>query len=154
MLTAKHIQVGEGMSAWLVVVLMGLPLMIAALALQTLRLWRGQAEVARRMEIGLGAAPLRPDVRRGVVRGAAAQMLALVFLLGAGITAHLAQSTWHGGSKITPLSMTAVGALVGLVVSVGLLLSVIWFNKPGLIVPPFMRDELGVRPARKAMREV
>jgi hypothetical protein len=140
------------MSTGLTLALIFLVLAVAVQARQALRMWRGEDAVARRMQVGLTAAPLSPEVKRGIVRGVVAQLLQLSFIVVAVLAGVAAKDGWHGGSKITVLSVAAVASLVAMMVCFGLQVAVIWFNKPGLIVPPYMREEPGVRASRQARR--
>jgi hypothetical protein len=105
------------------------------------RVWR-DPERADRMTATLTGFPFGTAVRRGLVRGTVLNT-ANMFLLGAGL---MCGALWEqqGAPDEGPF-FWGVLACVGLtLVSVVLGLAIIWFNVPTRLVPPHMRDEVGL----------
>ncbi|WP_069764876.1 hypothetical protein [Streptomyces sp. LUP47B] len=105
------------------------------------RVWR-DPERADRMTAALTGFPLGTEVRRGLVRGTVLNT-ANMFLLG---TSLMCGALWEQqGAPGEGILFWSVLACVGLtLVSVVLGLAVIWFNVPTRLVPPHMRDEVGL----------
>ncbi|MEU3247149.1 MULTISPECIES: hypothetical protein [unclassified Streptomyces] len=107
----------------------------------TPRIWR-DPEQARRITENLTGFPFGPEVRRGLVRGTVL-MTTNMFLLGGGLIcgALWQQQTTANDANLLWAFMASVGLTLTSVL-LGLLIT--WFNVPKALVPPHMRDEVGL----------
>ena len=137
------------MSAALGGSLVFLGLVAVTLVLLIVRLWRGESKVAETLEIGFAATPFRGDVKHGMVRGIVPLAAQIVFIIATVVSAVAGMSSWHGGTKLTPLMLIALANLIAMLVAFVLHFSVIYFNRPRWLVPPFMRHEPGVIEGRR-----
>ena len=115
------------------------------------RVWR-DPEHADRMTAALTGFAFGTEVRRGQVRGTVLNT-ANMFLLGAGL---MCGALWeqHGapGDGILFWGVLACAGLT--LVSVVLGLAIIWFNVPKRLVPPHMRDEVGLVTRKRRERSL
>ncbi|MFF2382642.1 hypothetical protein [Streptomyces sp. NPDC058108] len=107
----------------------------------TPRIWR-DPEQARRITENLTGFPFGPEVRRGMVRGTVL-MTTNMFLLGGGLIcgALWQQQATANDTTLLWVFMASVGLTLASVL-LGLLIT--WFNVPKALVPPHMRDEVGL----------
>jgi hypothetical protein len=110
---------------------------------QAVRVWRGDEKAVRAAISPSPGFPTDGVTQRGVARGtvllaAQAHLLLVVFVGGV-----LGMRGAHPGEP-TPGVLIAAAALAAFLVSFGLLLSIVWFNRPKFLVPPGMRDEIGI----------
>lgn len=104
------------------------------------RIWR-DPDQARRMTYALTGFPFGTEVRRGMIRGTVLNT-ANIFLFG---TAFLCGGFWQSQGTPDGILPWVILACVALTfVSVVLGLAIIWFNVPTRLVPPHMRDEVGL----------
>ena len=133
----------------LIAAVMFLILAVTVMASIVARIWRGDARTERKLAQAFAGFPFGPDVQRGMVRGILVLAFQMALTLAAVVTAAIGMAAWHGGSKFTPLMMLAMLFLVGAMVSFAVQLSIIWLNRPRHLVPPHLRDEVGVRAGRR-----
>jgi hypothetical protein len=123
-------------------------------AMLSVRLWRGEEKVARMLETGFAATPFGPDVKRGMVRGIVPLIMSLMSIGAAVLFAVAGMKDWHGGTKLTPLIITACSFFALYVICFVLHFCIIYFNKPIWLVPPFMRRELGMFKGRRQAMDI
>jgi hypothetical protein len=115
----------------------------AALSLRIgLRQWRS---VGRPLSYWLRNSLFDAESRAGVDRGivvfsSMCASLAAILAFGAAGGSHL-------GSEIA-----SIGALAALLISLGLFLDIMYFNRPRFLVPPHLRGELGAIAGRRRRR--
>jgi hypothetical protein len=110
---------------------------------KSLQLWRGDEAVQKRLYAATAVFPYGAGVRRGMVRGTCLLTIQLVMTGATLASAVQAMSSWHGGSKLAGWGLVAMVFLVLLLATIIVQFFVIFFNKPGFVVPPALRDELG-----------
>ena len=124
-------------------------LCVVTLGIVASRVWRGDTKAAQTLELGFFLVPCGSDVKRGMVRGIVPLALSLASTMIATVSAVIAMTTWSGGSKSTPRAFAAGCSLGTMLVAYALHLCVIFFNKPRLLVPPSLREDLGVIAGRR-----
>ncbi|WP_377272886.1 hypothetical protein [Peterkaempfera sp. SMS 1(5)a] len=109
------------------------------------KVWRGDERTVQKMVLGFTAWPVSSETRRGMVRGAL-PLTASGFFVGTTVLSGLVlggQSSDSSGAG-TVAAVCFLVSLAALVLSVGLHLGIILFNRPRLLVPPSMRGDRGV----------
>ncbi|WP_149181313.1 hypothetical protein [Streptomyces sp. TRM49041] len=110
------------------------------------RLWRNP-ELVEEFTQTFAFLPFGPDVKRGEVRSAgltAVSLWAITALIGLGSVEAEATGAW--------LAVFVV-ALLTVLLCLLAEAAVVLFNAPKAVVPPHMRDDLGVIAARRARRK-
>ncbi|WP_175408683.1 hypothetical protein [Streptomyces sp. TRM64462] len=109
------------------------------------RLWRNPALVEEFM-LTFAFLPFGPDVKRGEVRSVGITAVSLWAITTLIVQASL--ETEETGASMAVFLVSMVTLLLCLLAEV----AVVLFNAPKAIVPPHMRDDLGVIAARRARR--
>ena len=131
------------MSTGLLVPLIFLLVCVGGLGLQASKVWKGDEKAVGTIVTGFSTFPFASNTKRGMARGIVPLTAQLFFLMVAVISAVVGMSGGHRG-QLTPGLAVALVAFAGALVSFGLHLAVIWFNRPSFLVPPSMRADLGI----------
>jgi hypothetical protein len=140
----------SGLSAWL-----GVRVLVI-----TARRWKGRQDSRPLVAWAPGGRSLDTEARHAYDRGGLAlgsmMLFMAVFLAGIAVAEFLA-SPGIASPQEHPYGLAAgviaAMAMLGMLLSIGVLQCIKYFNRPRMLVPPPMRDEPGVIEGRRRRRE-